>query len=59
MFKQQVFLAGAGIIILASLFFFGTTVAKKEIIVNPSAAVNNIPAFNIDDYIKAKEKDFS
>jgi tetratricopeptide (TPR) repeat protein len=56
MFKQQLFLIGGGLLLLASLLFFGTTVAPKEASAIPAFAPHNIPSFDIDGYIIASEK---
>jgi len=56
MFKQQVFLIGAGVLLLASLFFLGTTVAPKEASVTPPFVPHTTPSFDIDNYITTKEK---
>ncbi|MEO7769074.1 MAG: hypothetical protein ABIS01_16705, partial [Ferruginibacter sp.] len=58
--KQQLILLGGGILILFSLLFFGTTVAKKDPVDanlpgNPSTA----PGFNIDQYIQEVKKKLS
>lgn len=49
--KQQLILTGAGIILIALLFFFGTTVANKEAIAIPDAAKSATPKFNFDKYL--------
>ncbi len=48
-------LAGVGLVLLSSLFFLGTTVAKKETPAMPAFSTN-APEFYIDDYIKSAEK---
>ena len=48
-----------GLVLLASLFFFGTTVAKKEPAPAMPMAVDVSPQFNIDNYIKSLEKNLS
>jgi tetratricopeptide (TPR) repeat protein len=59
MLKQQLFLVGAGVLLLGSLLFFGTTVARREITAAPAFAANTPPSFNIDTFIKVSEKDLS
>ena len=50
--KQQILLAGAGVLILASLFIFGSTVAKKDTIALPEkAGAAALPRFDINKYI--------
>ncbi|CAN5364557.1 hypothetical protein BH11BAC3_BH11BAC3_35030 [soil metagenome] len=57
--KQQLVLLGAGLIILSSLFFFGKTVAKKEILPAPDSSTATTPKFNIDTYILEAKKSLS
>ncbi len=55
--NKQLFLAAAGLILVASLFFFGRTVEKKTN--KPAAAMTRaaIPAFDITSYIsQVKQK---
>ena len=59
MFKQQLFLIGGGLLLLASLLFFGSTVAPKEASVTPAFIPHTAPAFDVDGYIIAKEKSLS
>jgi tetratricopeptide (TPR) repeat protein len=59
MFRQQLFLVGAGVLLLASLLFFGTTVPRKEAAVVPAFAMNTPKEFDINDYIKTSEKSLS
>jgi len=56
--KQQLILLGAGLLILSSLLFFGTTVAKKDPASTKTAGNKpSAPAFNIVNYVsEAKEK---
>ncbi len=55
--KQQLILTGLGILLITLLFFFGTTVAKKETTAIPSAAKSVTPQFNLDSYLlTAKQK---
>jgi tetratricopeptide (TPR) repeat protein len=51
--RQQLILTGAGIVLMASLFFFGKTVAKKEDIGVPGQATTSIPLFNWNSYLQA------
>jgi tetratricopeptide (TPR) repeat protein len=51
--KQQVILTGAGIALIASLFFFGKTVAKKEVAGVSSTTLPVIPLFNWNNYVQA------
>jgi len=56
--KQQLILLGAGLLILSSLLFFGTTVAKKDpASIKTAGNKPSAPAFNIVNYVsEAKEK---
>jgi len=56
--KQQLILLGGGILILASLLFFGTNVAKKDPLITQSAnKAATVPTFSIEKYIvEAKAK---
>ena len=55
--KQQLILTGLGILLITLLFFFGTTVAKKETTAIPAAAKSLTPQFNLDSYLlTAKQK---
>ena len=56
--KQQIILLGAGLLILCSLLFFGTTVAKKDAVISAnSSKPASAPAFNIEKHIQeAKQK---
>jgi tetratricopeptide (TPR) repeat protein len=54
--KQQLILAGGGILLLASLFFFGKTVQKKAPMPMPAMAAAAVPTFNVDNYILAEKK---
>jgi tetratricopeptide (TPR) repeat protein len=50
-------LAGGGILLLASLFFFGKTVEKKAAMPIPAMGMSAIiPAFNVDNYILTQKK---
>ena len=51
--KQQLLLTGAGIVLIASLFFFGKTVAKKEVAALPGTSMPSIPLFNWNNYVQA------
>jgi tetratricopeptide (TPR) repeat protein len=51
--RQQLILTGAGIVLMASLFFFGKTVAKKEDVGVPGQAATSIPLFNWNSYLQA------
>lgn len=57
--QQQLVLLGAGLIILSSLFFFGKTVAEKEILPASDPATATIPKFNVDNYILEAKKSLS
>ncbi|MEO6233487.1 MAG: hypothetical protein ABJB11_05970 [Ferruginibacter sp.] len=57
--KQQLVLLGVGLIILSSLFFFGKTVAEKEILATPDPSTTTTPKFNIDHYILEAKKSLS
>lgn len=55
--KQQLILTGLGILLITLLFFFGTTVAKKETTAIPDTAKSLTPQFNLDSYLlTAKQK---
>lgn len=54
--KQQLFLLGGGLLVLASLLVFGTTVAKKDSLPNPTTQAATAPAFNIENYIKQSKQ---
>jgi tetratricopeptide (TPR) repeat protein len=55
--KQQLILTGAGILLISFLFFFGKTVAKKEVSAIPDNANAIVPRFNLDNYLQlAKQK---
>ena len=55
--KQQLILTGAGIALIASLFFFGKTVAKKEVAGVSSTTLPVIPLFNWNNYVQvARQK---
>ena len=49
--NKQLSLAGAGIILLASLFFFGSTVEKKRTRSSTASPQSAVQSFNITDYI--------
>ncbi|MFZ4056537.1 MAG: tetratricopeptide repeat protein [Ferruginibacter sp.] len=57
--KQQLLLAGAGIVILALLFFFGKTVTDKK----PTPAENGMakvaPTFNFEEYLEKEKKNLT
>ncbi|MCW3092028.1 MAG: hypothetical protein JWP81_3097 [Ferruginibacter sp.] len=51
---------GGGILILFSLLFFGTTVAKKDPVdTHLASSAEATPTFNIDNYIQAEKKKLS
>jgi tetratricopeptide (TPR) repeat protein len=55
--KQQFILTGAGILLMASLLIFGTTVTKKEETPLLGAAKSPSPQFNVTAYLQsAKQK---
>jgi tetratricopeptide (TPR) repeat protein len=49
-------LAFGGLLLLASLFFFGKTVEKKPAMASPAMGMPMVPAFNTDNYILAEKK---
>ncbi|WP_301926720.1 lipopolysaccharide assembly protein LapB [Ferruginibacter sp.] len=51
--RQQLILTGAAIVLIASLFFFGTTVTKKENTGMPGPAASSAPLFNWNNYLQA------
>jgi len=53
--KQQLLLLAGGIAILSCLLFFGTTVAKKEVLA-PSQSKASAPAFDINQYLADAKK---
>ncbi len=57
--KQQLVLLGTGLIILSFLFFFGTTVAEKEILSTPDPSSVTTPKFNVENYILEAKKSLS
>jgi tetratricopeptide (TPR) repeat protein len=58
--KNQLILLGGGLLILASLLFFGKTVAKKDSANTQSANSRpNAPIFKIDSYISDAKKTLS
>jgi tetratricopeptide (TPR) repeat protein len=55
--KQQLILTGAGVLLVTSLFLFGTNVTKKETSDMPSAGVPAVPKFNWANYVQdARQK---
>ncbi len=58
--KQQLLLTGAGVLILASLLIFGTTVAKKEVVAKTVKVEADAPLrFDINVYIKSSSQKLS
>lgn len=57
--KQQLILTSAGILLIASLLIFGTTVAKKEVTIVQDAAKPVIPQFNLDNYLQVSKQKLS
>lgn len=51
--RQQLILTGAGIVLIASLFFFGKTVAKRDNTDTPGPTNSSIPLFNWNGYLQA------
>lgn len=54
---NRIILAGAGLLLLFTLFFFGKTESKKTEI--PQAATSTIPEFNIQNAIKEEKQKLS
>jgi tetratricopeptide (TPR) repeat protein len=50
--KQQLILTGAGVLLVTSLFLFGTNVTKKEASDMPSAGVPAVHKFNPANYVQ-------
>ncbi len=50
--KQQFILTSIGILLIASLLFFGKTVAKKDIMITADATKSITPQFNLDNYLQ-------
>lgn len=57
--KQQLILTSAGILLIASLLIFGTTVANKEVTIVQDAAKPVIPQFNLDNYLQVSKQKLS
>ncbi|MEJ7587096.1 MAG: tetratricopeptide repeat protein [Ferruginibacter sp.] len=58
--KQQLILLGIGFLIFSSLFFFGTTVAKKDPAdAQPVGNAATAPVFSIENYIADAKKSLS
>ncbi|UAY51768.1 tetratricopeptide repeat protein [Ferruginibacter albus] len=56
--KKQFILAGGGLILLLSLFFFGKTVEKKPEIQTPATAQPS-PSFSFDNYLQTAKQHLS
>ena len=54
--KQQFILTGIGILLIASLLFFGKTVAKKDISTLPDAAKPSVPQFSFNNYLQLSKQ---
>ena len=54
--KQQIILSVGGVLLLSLLWFFGKTVAKKEVL-SKTETGNHVPAaFNIDSYLQSSKQ---
>jgi tetratricopeptide (TPR) repeat protein len=55
--KQQIYLLSGGVVLLALLFLFGSTVAKKDTSLAPGAAEKTTQSFDIDkNLVEARQK---
>jgi len=57
--KQQLILSAGGILLLSLLWFFGKTVAKKEILPNDGRGNPAAASFNIDNHLLASKKELT